>query len=79
MRRMSQETQHVLFLTKNQPDRHPEQQLEKATAANKQTTKEVLVAYWFVVYIELILFVPVTVSVEGFVIVGFLCTLSKQD
>lgn len=50
LRRMSQETQHVLFLTKNQPERHPEQMLEeKPKTSNKNLKKKKLVAYWFVV------------------------------
>ncbi|KAK2829211.1 hypothetical protein Q7C36_017201 [Tachysurus vachellii] len=41
LRRMSQETQHVLFLTKNQPERHPERILEeKATTSNKNLKKK---------------------------------------
>ncbi|KAI4876909.1 hypothetical protein NFI96_030222 [Prochilodus magdalenae] len=48
LRRMSQETQHVLFLTKNQVERQPELQLEETeTKANKQKSekKKLLVTY----------------------------------
>ncbi|KAF5902700.1 coiled-coil domain-containing protein [Clarias magur] len=41
LRRMSQETQYVSFLTKNQPARHPERHLEeKATTSTKQIKKK---------------------------------------
>ncbi|XP_058270744.1 coiled-coil domain-containing protein 137 isoform X2 [Hemibagrus wyckioides] len=41
LRRMSQETQHVLFLTKNQPERDPEQMLEeKPKTSNKNLKKK---------------------------------------
>ncbi|MCI4385286.1 hypothetical protein PGIGA_G00048670 [Pangasianodon gigas] len=41
LRRMSQETQHVFFLTKNQPERHPERHLEeKASTSNEEIKKK---------------------------------------
>ncbi|KAM9457580.1 coiled-coil domain-containing protein 137 isoform 2-T2 [Clarias gariepinus] len=41
LRRMSQETQYVSFLTKNQPERHPERHLgKKATTSTKQIKKK---------------------------------------
>ncbi|XP_027027733.1 coiled-coil domain-containing protein 137 isoform X2 [Tachysurus fulvidraco] len=41
LRRMSQEAHHVLFLTKNQPERHPERiPEEKATTSNKNLKKK---------------------------------------
>ncbi|MCJ8739493.1 hypothetical protein PDJAM_G00047910 [Pangasius djambal] len=41
LRRMSQETQHVFFLTKNQPERRPERYLEeKASTSNEEIKKK---------------------------------------
>ncbi|XP_060757429.1 coiled-coil domain-containing protein 137 isoform X2 [Neoarius graeffei] len=41
LRRMSQETRHVFFLAKNQPERHPERYLEeKAATSNREIKKK---------------------------------------
>lgn len=43
LQRMSQETQHVLFLTKNQTERHPEQHMEETATSNTKIKKKRLV------------------------------------
>ncbi|KAI5628802.1 coiled-coil domain-containing protein 137 [Silurus asotus] len=41
LQRMSQETQRVLFLTKNQPDRRPEQNVKEKTTTTSTSNKEI--------------------------------------